>query len=253
MRFALIVPFLFAVLALPGTISAAGLASGGHFSVITPATPTQQDGDRYARLVLERAEQFRQAFAEEWFGQVTSTDVRTVISVSFSKTEKSGLTLARDNAAQRFHNIFLRSTPESAAGTLLQHEIAHTVLATAYPHRLPPWADEGIASRYDSDELHAVRAKEIQAWVRAGQFPRLADLLVAADIQSFDGQRYAAAESLVNYLLTLGDRRTLLRFADEGQRSGWDAALRACYQIDGVGQLQRDWQAWVAETSAAGR
>jgi hypothetical protein len=225
------------------------LASGSHFSVITPATPTQEDGDRYARLVLERAEAFREEFIREWLGELAPTDVRTVISISFSATANSGLTLARDNPSQRFHNVFLRSTPERAASSLLRHEIVHTVLATAYSRRLPPWVEEGVASRYDREALRADRASEVGSWVRTGRFPRLADTMVADDFQSFDGDRYAAAESLVSYLLTLKDRQTLLRFGDEGQRSGWDAALRAYYNIDNVGQLERAWQAWLTDST----
>jgi hypothetical protein len=232
-------------------VDAAGLASGKNFSVLTPAKPSQAEGDNYAKLVLNRAETFREQFAREWLGEeLPSGEGRTVISVRFSQFENSGMTLAKDHPTQRFHNIFLASTPDNAAGGMLCHEIVHAVLATRYPHpnRLPPWAEEGIASRYDNERLRDVRQQEVRHWVRTNQFPRLAALFSADDIASIDDTAYAAAESLVAYLLTRGDKQTLLRFADEGQRAGWDTALHTIYGFEGPGQLQREWQAWLADT-----
>jgi hypothetical protein len=245
--------FLAAILAafLPVVTQAAGLARGRNFSVITPATPTQMAGDKYAKLVLSRAETFRGQFLEEWLGKDAPLgEVRTVISVSFSATENSGMTLAKDEPSQEFHNVFLESTAENAAGPMLRHEIAHTVLATAYPHpnRLPPWVEEGIASRYDSERLISARRQEVLFWMRTGEFPVLAGLFNATDIASIDDAGYAAAESLVAYLLTRGDKQTLLRFAEEGPRIGWDLALESHYGIDSQGQLQRAWQSWLGES-----
>jgi hypothetical protein len=234
----------------PVASEAAGLASGRNFSVITPAIPSQLEGDKYARLVLDRAETFRAEFAQEWLGeQLPAGEGRTVISVRFSNQENSGLTMAKDDPSQKFHNVFLASTAQNAAGSLLRHEIAHTILATRYPDRLPPWVEEGIASRYDSERLIDVRQQEVRSWVRTGRIPALASLLETDNIHSFDDAGYAAAESLVAYLLTRGDKPTLLRFADDGQRTGWDAALRAHYKIEGQRQLQTDWQAWVVDSA----
>jgi hypothetical protein len=250
MRFYICAALLAAL--FPAVSHAAGLARGDNFSVITPATPTQEAGDSYAKLVLQRAEMYRTLFIKEWFGQnVPVGEVRTVISVKFSATENSGLTLARDNQTQKFHNVFLASTADNAAGTMLRHEVAHTVLATVFPqpNRLPPWVEEGIASQYDAERLKDVRQQEVRYWQRSGQFPPLAALFSATDIASIDDTGYAASESLVAYLLTKGDKQTLLQFAAEARNSGWDAALAGFYNIAGVGQLQRDWQAWLTEAT----
>ena len=60
---------------------------------------------------------------------------------------------------------------------------------------------------------------------------------------------YAVASSLVQYLLTLDDRATLLDFAVEGDRLGWDRAASKNYGVDTVGQLQREWQNWVVKST----
>jgi hypothetical protein len=237
---------------VPTVAEAAGMASGNNFSVLTPATPSQQAGDAYAQLVVDRAEAFRAEFARQWLGEELPTgEGRTLISIDFSSNRNSGLTLAKDHPARQFHRVFLASTAENAAGSLLRHEIVHTVLATRYPHpnRLPTWVEEGIASRYDSRRLIAIRQQEVRNWVSAGRVPSLASLFDESKISSCDDTAYATAESLVAYLLTRGDKRTLLQFAADGQHCGWDESLRTKYQIAGVARLQRDWQAWIAQSA----
>jgi len=250
MRYSIGTTILAALIPVPVVVEAAGMASGPNFSALTPATPTQQAADAYAQLVVDRAEAFRAEFAREWLGEVLPAgEGRTLISIEFTPAENSGMTLAKDHPARRFHRMFLASPPENAAGNLLQHEVAHTVLATRYPHpnRLPTWVEEGIASRYDSERLITVRQQEVRNWVRTGRTPSLAGLLDETKFSSSDDTLYAAAESLVAFLLTRGDSRKLLEFADNGRRIGWDQSLRTYYQMTGVGQLQREWQDWVVE------
>jgi hypothetical protein len=236
----------------PVVANAAGLASGDNFSIFTPAKPSQEAGDRYANLVLERAEAFRAEFAKEWLGEeLPAGEGRTLISIDFSVNENTGLTLAKDHPDRRFHRMFLASTAENAAGSILRHEIVHTVLATRYPHpnRLPSWVEEGIACRYDNQRLIAVRQQEVRAWTRMGRIPSLAVLFDNTGIRSTDDTGYAAAESLVAFLLTRGDKQTLLRFAEDIERLGWHESLRTHYAINGQAQLQRDWQAWLVDYS----
>lgn len=234
---------------LPAVANAAGLAQDDNFIVLTPAKPSQAAGRDYANLVLQRAESYRYGFVKEWLGgEPPSNNVRTIISVHFSATENSGLTWAKDDPSRRFHNVYLTTSAENAVGPMLRHEIAHTILATKYPHpnRLPPWTEEGIASRYDSESLVAYREQVVTNWMRIGNVPLLASLLDSPNIESFNDDQYAASESLVNFLLSRGDKPTILEFAIMGQDRGWDAALWAHYQIDGVGELQREWQEWLA-------
>ncbi len=218
---------LIAIFGVVDVANCAGLAAGGHFSVIAPT-------DEYAQSVRDNAESFRQEFSREWLGAVPVSDVRTVISVHFS-TDNEGCTLAREKPSQRFHNVFITASPELAGGPMLCHEVAHTVLATAYPYRLPVWVEEGIACRYDCEEWRRERAGQVIT-------ARVSELLDAKEVD------YTAAESIVSYLLTKGDKQTLLAFADAGQRHGWGEALSKYYRIADVAELQRGWREWLAET-----
>lgn len=246
-RLALLMAILF-----QSTAFSAGLAQNENFIVLTPAKPSQEAGKKYAQLVLKNAAEFRSAFAQEWLGGELSEGAgKTIISVQFSEIKSSGRTWAKDAPGRQFHNVFLHTSAERAAGTMLCHEVAHTVLATRYPHpnRLPPWAEEGIASRYDDDSLIAVREQTVATWLRTGSIPMLAGLLEAPSIASYDDNYYAAAESLVNFLLTRGDKATVLRFAADGQRYGWHYAVKTHYALGSVGELQSEWQNWLVDSA----
>jgi len=74
----------------------------------------------------------------------------------------------------------------------------------------------------------------------------LVHLIESSDLRSFDEASYAAATSLVDFLLTRGDKQTLLKFAQDGERSGWAAALQTHYRIASLQELQSEWLAWLA-------
>jgi hypothetical protein len=233
---------------LPATVHAYGYAFSENFIVSTPDSVSRTTDQELAKQVLHRAEAFRREIALQWLGaELPKGAGQTSISVVLSASEDSGLTWAKDRPDRTLHSVYLRTSTENAVACTLHHEIVHVVLATfaPYPNRLPSWLEEGIASRYDDDTRRAAREQMRRTWVRSGQIPRLAELLENPDILSVDESAYASATSLVSFLLTKGNERTLLRFAADGQRYGWEAALRAHYRINGHAELQTQWQAWL--------
>jgi hypothetical protein len=240
---------------LPTAAYSAGFARNANFVVYTPDEPSPSGEQRFAALVLERAEAFRKEFAAQWLGEeLPQGEGRTAIHIDFSSTDDRGLTWAKDRPDRIFHNIYLTTSPENATGSTLHHELAHTVLATRFPHpnRLPPWLEEGIASRYDDEARRAAGEQLSRFWARTGRAPQLAHLLVMRDMKSFDESSYAAATSLVSFLLTLGDEQSLLRFAEDGQRHDWSRALQSHYRINDQRELQERWEAWLARNLGAG-
>jgi hypothetical protein len=232
----------------PSVLSAAGFAHNENFIIYTPTQSSRAAEQQFADLVLERAIAFRQAFAKQWFGEELPGGAgRSVIHIDFSTTDDRGLTWAKDHPGRTLHNVFLVTSPENATGSTLRHELAHTVLATrfSHPNRLPAWLEEGIASRYDDETRKSQREQMVRVWVRTGRSANCAQLLMESDIKSLDETSYVASTSLVSFLLTRGDERTLLEFGALGQHSGWDAALESHYQIRNVRELQAQWQAWL--------
>jgi hypothetical protein len=234
---------------------AAGFAFNENFIIYTPRQSSREAEQQFAELVLERAMAFRQEFADDWLGESLPDGAgRSVIHIDFSAHEDRGLTWAQDHPGRTLHNVFLRTSPENATGSTLQHEIAHTVLATRFPHpnRLPAWLEEGIACRYDDETRQSQREQLVRTWVRTGRAANLVQLLATPDIKSLDETSYAAAESLVSFLLSRGDEQTLLKFGVDGQRNGWDDALRSHYAIENARELQNKWQRWL-ETEIGSR
>jgi hypothetical protein len=204
-----------------------------------------------AQAVLQKAGEYRREVALEWLGEELPPSVgRVRIHVHLSDAD-SGQTWANDSPGRHYHTIWLHGNEQSLTGGLLKHEITHAVLATQFPEGLPPVIDEGIASTADDPKRKAIRSRILDWYARSGNWPRLATLLESRLIAADDQQSYAIASSVVEYLLTRGDKPTLLRFARSGKANGWDQALRMHYQIGGVTQLESQWQAWASEQTSA--
>lgn len=98
----------------------------------------------------------------------------------------------------------MTSDRRGTTGGTLKHEIAHTVLATQWPgpRRLPSWAEEAIASRYDDDARATDRRRLVGWWAQTGNWPRLGDLLSDKSLADDDLEGYAAAASVSEILLS---------------------------------------------------
>ncbi len=210
--------------------------------------------EELARAVLEKAGEYRRQIALEWLGEELPPSVgRMRIHVELSDGDNNGQTWAMDNPGRRYHTLWVTGDPQAVTGGLLRHEVTHAVLATQFPEGLPPAIDEGIACMADDPARIAIRRRILQWYAQTGNWPRLKTLLESQVIPAADQQSYALAASVVEYLLTRGDKTTLLRFARSGKANGWDAALRMHYQIAGIAQLESQWKTWAAEQVAAPR
>ena len=134
-----------------------------------------------------------------------------------SATEDSGFTWPIDHPDRKFHNMWLTTSRERATGSTLRHEIRHVVLNTRFPDRLPPWIEEGLASRSD-DSARQRTCRETAASFSQSGWPDIHSLMELKSIHSTDRATYGASTSLVNYLLTLGDMPKLLQFAVAGEK-----------------------------------
>lgn len=233
---------LWLVFAVPSP--AATLQSNDNFIVLV----AQQDGDDqgFTRQVCNRANHYRDLIAREWLGEELPPGVgRTTIHVNFDSKSDKGLTWAKDSPNRKMHNVFLTTSRERAVSTTLAHEMAHVVLATEFPNsrRLAPWVEEGIASHYDDDDRKATRAKILRWIVRSENWPTLIEIMNRESISTNDQTAYAVASSVTEWLVSRQDKMTFVAFARDGQRLGWDAALRSHYGLRGVSELEREWRA----------
>lgn len=226
-------------LTLPSTLFAVGFSHDENFIVYAP---DQTLSDQ----VLAKAEEFRKAEAIDLLGvELKPGKGRTIITVVVSATEDSGFTWPIDRADRKFHEMWLTTSREKAAGSTLRHEMRHVVLNTRYPDRLPLWIEEGLASRSDDQQRQRL-SRETAARLSRSGWPDVRSVVQSRAIHSTDQAAYTAATSLVDYLLTRGDTARLLQFGQSAKKGGWEQSLDKYYGIHGLGELQLKWQAWAA-------
>jgi hypothetical protein len=225
---------------LPSTLFAVGFAHDATFIIYAP-------DQALAEQVLAKALEFRKAEAKDLLGtELEAGAGRTIITVKVSATEDSGFTWPIDQPGRKFHNMWLTTSRERAAGSTLRHEIRHVVLNTRFPDRLPPWIEEGLASRSDDRQRQQVWRETAAAFSRSG-WPDIHSLMDVQAIHPTDRATYGASTSLVNFLLTRGDMSKLLEFAVIGKKSGWERALEQCYDIRSLREFESQWHAWASQ------
>ncbi len=220
---------------------AAGLAHDENFIVYAP---DQDLADR----VLAKAEEFRKAEAKNLLGaELEPGKGRTIITVEVSPAEDSGFTWPIDCPERKCHEMWLKTSPDRAAGSTLRHEMRHVVLNMRFPERLPLWIEEGLASRVDDRQRQQLSRITTARFMRSS-WPPIRSVVEVRAIHSSDQSTYTAATSLVNYLLTRGDTAKLLEFGMLAKKSGCDTALAKCYRIGSLAELESKWRAWAALT-----
>lgn len=238
------------VLMSASQLHGAGFVFNENFTVFTEESSSPEAAQAFAQDVLNKAEKYRRDIALRWLGEQLPPSVgQTTINVSFATTRDDGLTWAKDSPQRKHHTVYLSTSPERALGSTLAHEMTHVVLATRFPHpnQLPAWIEEGIASTYDDDARQQTRRATIAWFARTGNWPELAPILTTENIRRKDQHIYAVASSLVEFLLSKGDKRTLLEFGQSAKKDGYDTALKQHYDFAHVRDLRTAWQAWASQ------
>jgi hypothetical protein len=127
---------------------------------------------------------------------------------------------------------------------VLPHEVAHVVLASEFgDRRPPPWANEGVAVLTEPRSRVDAHLRNLPRYERADVLFRTADLV---QLDDYPGRRqlgpfYAQSVSLVEFLSGVKGRQTFTRFARDGLRDGYGAALRKHYGW-GFEELDQRWR-----------
>lgn len=215
-------------------LAGASIATTDNFTVHAP-TP------QLAAEVAERAEASRRQVAMEWYGtELPVASKRTSIFVRLEPARSFARTLL-DKRGEG-HCMWIYASELELTGRLLQHEVAHTVMAERFGASMPPWANEGVASRYDNASRHQIRQQKLVEFATLDSWPRLDDLLDAPVRSQW---AYATSVSLTEHLIDRGGKPQFLKFVEQARASGWDQALQSCYGIDSVADLESEWKASV--------
>lgn len=143
----------------------------------------------------------------------------------------------------QLRKIDVRGDVNDFLWTALPHELCHVLLADRFV-TVPLWCDEGLAILLDPLDKQQLHDRDLQTAIRQmGAMPleeifSLRHYPRAEEWALFYGQ----SASLARHLLQQGTPRQLLQFAELQQAHGAKVALRDVYGINGLAELQRQWQ-----------
>lgn len=127
----------------------------------------------------------------------------------------------------------------------LAHELMHVVMAEEFAGcELPVWADEGMALMADPAAKRELHLRDLRCAYKTNTTCPLAQFLSSTsypcrqNIAVFYGQSL----SLVQFLVDRKSAPEFLSFLRLAGQAGYDPALKSCYSIDGVADLERQWR-----------
>lgn len=137
----------------------------------------------------------------------------------------------------------------------LPHELTHVILADLFVDQpIARWADEGMAVLAD---IPAKQDQHLAAFHDAFARHNSLRLVQLVGLQEYpavgQGVFYGQSVSLVRFLVEQGTPQQFTGFLRQAADSGYDAALRDSYRIDGIADLEDRWKKHVAAAADLGR
>jgi hypothetical protein len=147
-----------------------------------------------------------------------------------------------DRRVSRRQIDFRGDSPHGIAS--VPHEMTHVVLADLLGGRQPPrWADEGLAILADSEPKQRLHERDLTDGLTRQTAFRAVELLTLdayphpSRVPAFYGQ----SASLTAFLVARGEPTDFIAFLQSALDRGYDTALRDCYDIVNVTELERLW------------
>jgi len=221
----------------------------------TPNFEVKAPTAELARELGQLAERLRSDLAVAWLGSPLPSGAPVCdLEVQVSASSGSGATtITYDRGRVLALRMTIAGPLDRIRANLLPHEMTHLVLAMQFGRPVPRWFDEGgaIAGENAAEWQRQDDILHHRLHSRAGELLALRRLLTATDYPRDVLAFYAQAASLSRFLLTRGDRLTLLAFTRMGMVRGWDEALARHYQLRSVEALERVWLEHVRQERAA--
>lgn len=215
-----------------------------NFSVVA-------DRPEVAEEVGKAAEVYRQQLAIFWLGKPLPNWSRPCkITVNEGALGAGGQTtfqFVRGEVLNWRMKVF--GTMERILDSVLPHEINHTIFACHFRRPLPRWADEGAATLFEHRSEQLKQLSLLNEVVRdKDEFISLRELLTMKEYPR--GQRpmltlYAQGYALADFLVQQKGRHAYLKFIADGERGGWEDAIRTNFDHEGIESLERNWRGWV--------
>ena len=211
----------------------------------------EADTPELARKVGEAAEYHRQQLAISWLGQpLKSWFQKCKVTVHHGANIGAGgrTKFKFDHGDVYGWDMRVQGSVERILDSVIPHEVNHTILACHFRRPVPRWADEGAASLIEHSSERDKQQQLVNQLMHTGRRIPLRILLDMTEYPT-DMQQvlalYAEGYSLTQYLVQSQGRDAFLRFLNDANARGWDAAIKSFYARGNIEALERDWSSWV--------
>ena len=212
-----------------------------------------------AENLAKHAEGLRADFRRNWLGQaagmpwtpkceiVLHTKLGSYVSAVGRGSERTvGASLLKaDNGKILRRRIDLLGGRTDFLTAALPHELTHVVVQERFAKTsMPRWADEGIAILADPASKQRRHRNDLNNAVASGTTFPAGALLTLSEYPRPDqfGVFYGQSASLTEFLVQRKTPEEFIEFIERANLSGYDFALRTCYDITSVGELDRKWR-----------
>jgi Peptidase MA superfamily len=230
------------------------------------------DSEKTAKQLAETAEELRGQLREKWLAESAETGERAswtpkcqivlhpnqqsyVAAVGRGSEHTVGSSLVGvDHDQIKSRRIDLVGGRADFLSAALPHELTHVVLKDRFiSTSIPRWADEGTAILADTRAKQGRHRNDLtDAFHRHATFAA-ASLITMEDYPGPDrmGAFYGQSVSLAEFLIDRKRPSRFVEFIELAGTEGYDAALRQCYGIANVDELDHQWRAYVASGATA--
>lgn len=208
---------------------------------------------RLAQQFAEAAESYRKTLALSWLGEeLPNWNQPCPMKVMVGPTLGAGgaTTFTFDRGEVFGWNMSIQGSAERVLDSVLPHEITHMVFASHFRRPLPRWADEGGATSVEHFSERNKQRAMLDQFLRTGRGISFSQMFAMTEYPKDVLPLYAEGYSTAEFLIQKSGRRTYIAFLDDGLKdNNWSAALQKHYNIQTLGELQKNWLAWVKQGS----
>jgi hypothetical protein len=201
----------------------------------------------------------RNALYAKWLGEDAAKDWNPKCQIVLHSSKQSyvsavgrggertvGSSLVKtDKGHVKSRRIDLLGAGTNFLSAALPHELTHVVLKDRFTSTVVPrWADEGMAILADSEAKQGRHQRDLQQALAQRTTFHAVELLTMDEYPSSSrfGTFYGQSASLTGFLVSRKNPELFVQFLDRAREAGYDTALQECYDIAGVGELDRQWR-----------
>jgi hypothetical protein len=160
--------------------------------------------------------------------------------------ETLGSSLVRpETGTVQSRRIDLRTDVPNYLQEVLAHELTHVLIADHFRDGPPPlWYDEGLALLADSQSKQALHQRDLRIGMNRGTVFSVSELLTAKQYPTVDRVSvfYGQCASMARCLYQEGSPEKIHEFAKRSQEIGVNLALKECYGVAGLPDLEQRWR-----------